>query len=478
MSTDPPADETVLCIHGTFAANASDRGRAWWQRDSAFWQRFSARLPAGTRLPAPDTSLFHWSGSNSERAREHAAARLLEQLQQRERAGERYHLVGHSHGGSLIWAALRMACRRQVVLHGLRSWSTVGTPFLHKRSLRLFRWTTAIRWSAGLAVALPAVVLASALVAFVFGRAPASLALPAMAATAMVVVGCLYVCLCVASMMATPILESWQIRRDEQLDRRVMQLYGDRWLGLWSPDDEAINGLRATLDMPLSFVGRYSPSPQVFASDRLHALGRPHQWLLGWSFNLLLQPLLDRVVTAQVIKTLQGNNRPGGKIVSVHPWPAESILRRDYPPLPGWLCERLVQRADQGARNMAPQLRRLLAASPLSLADRLATQVSGSELVHTSYFEHEDIVNLLALHIAWATDDRNYLLHASQRWPQGVIWFSRFKASLGVRVSTARQSGATWDVATVDQAQRRQDEVRKLYAEIEDLVRDAPGRAA
>jgi len=472
--------EAVLCIHGTFAASDNDYGRGWWQRGSSFWQRFAGKLPLGAAMLADGDALFHWSGANTERDREQAAAKLLELLQAYDADGRVYHLIGHSHGGSLIWAALRLACRRGVLLSGLRSWSTVGTPFLNKKSLKMLRWSSAVRCGMGLMLAGPCVYVAARLAQYIFTTSLSDYSLFTAVGCLTLFVICLYATLCILSMVATPLLESWHVRQDEEVDRQAMELYGDRWLGLWSPDDEAINGLRATLDLPLSFVGRYAARENVFASDRLRALGRPHQWLLGLIYNGMLQPFLNRLVTAQVIKTLQGNNRPGGQIVAVHPWPTENILGREYPPLPNWLCERLVQRADQGARNMAPKLRQLLANSPLTATAQLTQTISGSELVHTSYFEDDEITSLLALHVAWATDNRNYLARVAESWPQGVIWFSRFKASLGVRVSTAKQRGKTWDAHTMAAGTPPSSPKREMYAEIEDLIRDdcTPRRAA
>ncbi|QDS93056.1 hypothetical protein FF011L_18110 [Roseimaritima multifibrata] len=472
MTNCKPNPEIVLSIHGTFAASELDRGPGWWQIGSSFSERFASKLPRGVTMPDGSEPLFHWSGANTERDRELAAVKLLETLQAHDLAGRSYHLIGHSHGGSLIWAALRMACRKGILLKGLRSWSTVGTPFLNKKSLSMIRWSSALRCGIGLVLAGPCLVSAVLLGKFLLANASEVSGPLQVVGGLTLLVLCLYAALCILSMLAAPLLESWQIRQDEQLDRKAMELYGDRWLGLWSPDDEAINGLRATLDMPLSFVGRYSPREQVFASDRLHALGRPHQWLFGLAYNGVLQPVLNRIVTRQVIKTLQGNNRPGGKIVSVHPWPTENVLGREYPQLPSWLCERIVQRADQGARNMAPKLRQLLAGSPLTAASRLAESVSGSELVHTSYFVDDQIGSLLALHIAWATNNRVYLSRMTETWPQGVIWFGRFKSSLGVRVSTAIDSGQTWLAESVQNQQRGPAPIHRFYSELDALIHE------
>jgi hypothetical protein len=44
--------------------------------------------------------------------------------------GTKYHIVAHSHGGSVVWHGLVESKRRGIDLSGLRSWTTVGTPFL------------------------------------------------------------------------------------------------------------------------------------------------------------------------------------------------------------------------------------------------------------------------------------------------------------------------------------------------------------
>src|SRR5206468_1151122 len=51
-----------------------------------------------------------------------------------------YHLIGHSHGGSVLWHALRTSAARRRPLEKLQSWTTVGSPFLHfgVRSSRLW----------------------------------------------------------------------------------------------------------------------------------------------------------------------------------------------------------------------------------------------------------------------------------------------------------------------------------------------------
>lgn len=156
--------ETVVFVHGTWASAEDDRGEAWWQWGSQWHRDLSRHLPADVSLPAAH-EVFHWSGENTEFARDRAAVDLLHRLAVLEANGTGYHLVGHSHGGSIIWKALRWSVRdvrldereywhalsawpkaqrdawdalpdqgvNEDSLQGLRSWTTVGTPFMHRQ---------------------------------------------------------------------------------------------------------------------------------------------------------------------------------------------------------------------------------------------------------------------------------------------------------------------------------------------------------
>jgi hypothetical protein len=159
------ARETVLFVHGTFAADDRESGAAWWQRDSQFQitlqQHLGARVkcsPRGAtflyprpwwrrllafvrhRASPPDSleSVFHWSGNNSETARRQAGALLLEHLKVFNDRGP-FHVIAHSHGGSVLWESLCLAARESPsqpegeLLPNLKSWTTVGTPFMHFR---------------------------------------------------------------------------------------------------------------------------------------------------------------------------------------------------------------------------------------------------------------------------------------------------------------------------------------------------------
>ena len=89
-------------------------------------------------------AVFHWSGDNRESARRSAGRLLLEHLQRFDRLGRPFHVIGHSHGGSVLWEALCLSVSwkdslrkrgnpANPPLKHLASWTTVGTPFMHFR---------------------------------------------------------------------------------------------------------------------------------------------------------------------------------------------------------------------------------------------------------------------------------------------------------------------------------------------------------
>lgn len=133
---------TIVTVHGTYAhvgvdAATTDITPQWWQKGSDF-DRHAHELLEGTTgciqvLP------FIWSGDNSETERRAAGSRLLEMLRDLDQRGESFAVIGHSHGGSVISAALIESVAYGKSLKGLTRWITVGTPFVEmKREPFLF----------------------------------------------------------------------------------------------------------------------------------------------------------------------------------------------------------------------------------------------------------------------------------------------------------------------------------------------------
>ena len=114
------ATQNVILVHGTFSYQESDEGPAWYQRGSeAFtalqgllkdqYQVNPQEVAVGDVQVPVSSAVFRWSGANSERSRRLAARRLLDHLRWYEEKDQEYHVVAHSHGGSVLWEALCLA---------------------------------------------------------------------------------------------------------------------------------------------------------------------------------------------------------------------------------------------------------------------------------------------------------------------------------------------------------------------------------
>lgn len=134
---------TIITVHGTFAHLASNLEHdaktaadnlRWWQPNSTFAQH-TQQLVSGENNEVT-IAPFVWSGDNSELARRAAGTRLLQKMKESEKRQEPYCVVGHSHGGSVIAAALVESAARGVPLDHLRKWISVGTPFVELRKER------------------------------------------------------------------------------------------------------------------------------------------------------------------------------------------------------------------------------------------------------------------------------------------------------------------------------------------------------
>jgi hypothetical protein len=129
----------VILVHGTGSAATEDIGTSWWQIGGGFqeWLKGSGEsdwsvqpiLKTGSYVEE-DNGIFHWSGANSELERRRAGQRLASLLRTFEEKGQPYALIGHSHGGSVIWHALLDLYTSGLKLDCLHSVVTLGTPFL------------------------------------------------------------------------------------------------------------------------------------------------------------------------------------------------------------------------------------------------------------------------------------------------------------------------------------------------------------
>jgi len=400
--------EYVISVHGTFAAKSEDEGHEWWQHRSDFWQGFTRYLPKHIQQ-VPQEQTFHWSGRNSAAERRDAARKLLKLMQKFDLARQAYHLVGHSHGGSVIWDALLLAASSRysgsnkknnidtsLALPGLLSWTTVGTPFIRSR---------ASLSSIVLAFFSGAIMLASlfflAVLIINFSNFASNPDLGFTLAVVMVAILLTFFYTSLGSTIAG--LESQRADAENQAVVKILQSSGMRWLGLWHSDDEAINGLKISLALSGDIIPRRHQLYHAFAYPKLSMLFAPLALIVNPIFNLILAPTGDRFMWKRIKNSATGNDRPGTFAKEVEKAPL--LNSDDLPNLPERVEEALNNNADLAAQSAAPKLRQLLGRLSNGLGKGLAAEIqqsglSGKELIHTSYFDNPDVSLLIADHLS------------------------------------------------------------------------------
>lgn len=242
---------TVILIHGT-NDTGSKPAKSWWQDGSSFCNTLMVSIKDADNS-AVKIERLTWDGKNSENSRFHAAKRLCDLLAPLERQKEKYCLVGHSHGGSIIAHALTLTVARRGTLSHLKSWITVGTPFIRmSRAKLLFNRLDIVSRSFYVLLMFALFVYASLLV-----RAALKVQFDPNSLLQISKDFCFAL---------GPILLGYVLVRSQQplkprlngerYSRALGRQYTMTWLPFTHPDDEAVNGLKATPSLKLSLFNR------------------------------------------------------------------------------------------------------------------------------------------------------------------------------------------------------------------------------
>jgi len=469
---------TIITVHGTFSSGPLD-GQMWWQRGSGF----ASRLPA--LIEGADGRLviepFVWNGLNSESARRSAGEQLAAKLAEIEAAGEPYAVIGHSHGGSVLSAALLNAARKGQPLPLMQRWITVGTPFIKTERQRFLFSRLGILGKA-IYLTLLTFLFLGLLIAMGGSVADEPAAWIMLVATFVGPIALFY-----------GVLRFQESRRSLAFNRRHLGAaeahFAARWLSLWHAKDEAVQCLKAVKRVDVSIFPRHfaasalnllavgiiplaclfaltsqsamnavagrvfsifdpsdaaqlypSGGANIFENAAVLFLGLlvipanflfpgvdfvetplPAQigllvsgiallvgaaYLLTLAFNGIaklishgLSAVLNPLTIAQLKAATYGSDTLEDFAIDANEWPV--WLTRGFPPLPAEIAEGIETASDRSIATAIPKFRNvvdsLIAADASEVtSDLVADYLTWRELIHTSYFEDESFVRLVA----------------------------------------------------------------------------------
>ena len=434
---------SIIRVHGTFAGfkyetTPEDRKKAWHRRDSAFCTSIKEDLGTEEYFLAND---FHWDGENLSSARNIAAKSLLKQLLRLEEAQTPYHIVAHSHGGTVVWKALMMAERRKwrkklslkpgrsegTTLKNLRSWTTFGTPFIMSK-LRVSREVLALITQI-LVLALIGIVTLFAFLAFTDWPDQYYQHL-SIALTTVIFIAALGLFFQFSKAMYYYVSEAIKPAGTYRESLR-------KWVGLISPDDEALRGLEFASSLRSDLVAGSSDTDDQFLSKGYFRFRKCVFFPLSMLNRFVVIPVTNIFIRLQLKKIALGDNDRFQHLYGVGMSPLRSLKT---PLLPKDIVTSLRTSADEALREIVPSLRDSLATGVTAAGSAsedvdfkvAASVMTGDELVHTSYYNHGDVVGLTADHIRISDG-------AKCRSKRNEAWLKKFKAN-----TQAATNGRWW----------------------------------
>ncbi len=407
--TSAPRPVRVLLVHGTqFRGEEDDLDvvgqpedtSGWWTAGSEFRRELKEAVRRAEGASARVVA-WKWSGANSERARRRAGKRLLRQLLRYERRGDPYHVIAHSHGGSVLWHALTDAPH---AMPKMRSWTTVGTPFL-RFGIRAMAWIYLALIIGGIAAVSSNLygcrtALREASATYSEGLldtwhnlvAGEEGALPAFMLATGVLVVVLVLGWRIAQMGTAPIVRGALEMRRKMHAKTARRRFRSRWLGLHSTGDEAIAGLRSTL---------VTPRMRIFRIPFIRSSNRALQ-LMGEVVNAPAAPF-DYAVMRRLVDRGHGADIAGLRLVDVSASPPPQPPPR---PLGRRTEEAIRLEARTSAERLLDRLRETLYRGSVRPRPTTLHRVLGTikelRLVHTSYFDTSTVRRVLTRRVAAA----------------------------------------------------------------------------
>lgn len=451
---------TIITVHGTGSAEQktpTPGHEKWWQNKS----KFEKQILELVKADVGDVKIlpFHWDGTNSEKSREDSGLLLYKQMKLLENVEEPYILIGHSHGGSVIGAALMVAARHNDELTHLKRWISIGTPFIQSHHPSLSSGVTESLVAGYLTVltflAVFLSILFNPLIAFAF------------IASVLIL---LFSTLLLKSEYIIEKFQTWtqngsyengsyenglyDFRREDAAAKYAETTYQHRWLSLCHKNDEAVQALSSIKNLPTTFSPEFAVVPLrmilvlliticmalfipifsdevVALKEKIESLKYELLNIMGpllvffaayaiGNLNLYVAKKYDTKVSAATSRILNkltkwqiGELAFGSdtkkRLYDVLAKP--NWICASYPWLPDSLGIEIQTRSDKALSTIAPKIRRAMESlanteGAEKLRSNMNEYLTWDELIHTTYFNNTRFTKLVAYAISCSSGFR------------------------------------------------------------------------
>lgn len=296
----------ILTVHGTYVTSNSDAMPPrclsdWWWEKSTFAEELKKLVKHETS--EVEIEAFRWNGENSALSRAQASEDLYKKMEQYEKDRVTYTLIGHSHGGSVIEGALNVGARQEDELPHMKSWITIGTPFIRReiQTNPIMRFTPFLQIIMVMILTLPLYYFFPIIVQYTQNQHQSD-QISSHAATKAInhdntekgdgrneqVAAVTSIIILVLVYLLWYSLSLYLLKRGEKQRAKYAEAhYKSRWTGFLHKKDEATNGLKALskqnikIFTPDSFKNQYSAAlilimgPILFYLELTRAQVRP-----------------------------------------------------------------------------------------------------------------------------------------------------------------------------------------------------------
>ena len=294
-------EDLIILIHGTWANSK----KGWCSSHDKFHIELNKELfkVSGRKFTITP---FEWTGKNSHYERNIAASNLISTINYYKNNFKRIHLIGHSHGGTVIQLAFHQIDhksnkQRDLLQNKIASWTTIGTPFFRfKGNLKIReKYLEILIWI----ILLPIHFILSIFLSLVTGIS--------LWESAIMYVIFLNI---ISNYLQA---KSFQYQLDLSTERQAC-----KWLGIFSKYDEAITGLSNSMKHSLNNKKRTYPT--FGTSTKIFSM--LYRYVNVFLYNIFIRKILNQLLSKQIKKMSLGIDLNFFNVNKVSNMPTDSKL--------------------------------------------------------------------------------------------------------------------------------------------------------